>query len=182
MQLQQILRDDIRRWLHERERRAWVGSEVAIVHSLPPLRARGSPAVTLDLHADVAVALDASMHPRSRWVIDDEHRNVDAVFLLARTNRLAALTTAARHVERGVAEAFVFDACANAVWGFRRNDRRVDAIPITTAGALRSRVLCADVVTRGGRLRLAPIATQELSDVLDRIDRALDRIARQRAS
>ena len=170
------LHDDLCRWLHERERPSWVGMDVAIVHTDPrhPIR--------LELHADVAVAIDASPHARARWLVDREHRNVDVVFLLAGENRLAALTTAARHVERGVSEAFVFDAHAGAAWGFRRSEARVDAIPITSNGALRSRLLCADVVARGGRLRLSAVATQELHEVLDRIDRALTRIAERRAS
>lgn len=163
------LREDLRRWLVDRGRPAFVGTHVTVV------------ARTTELHADVAVALDASSRPRRRWIDVLEGRAVDVVFLIVDGERLATLTTAARHVEQGVGEAFVFDPIAHAVWGFRRNELRVDAIPVNSAGALRSRLLGAEVMARGGRVRLAPVATSELHEVLDRIDRALDRIERERA-
>lgn len=164
------LQHELRRWLADRQREAFVGSDIKVITR------------TCELRADVAVALDANPRPRARWIDAVEGRALDVVFLFVTGERLSALTTAARHVERGAAEAFVFDARANSAWGFRRDDRRVDAIPLTTMGALRSRVLGADVVARAGRLRLAPVATRELYDVLDRIDRALDRIERRRAA
>ncbi len=160
---------ELHRWLAARQREAFVGSDLAVISR------------TCELRADVAVALDANPRPRSCWIEAVEGRALDVVFLFVTGERLRALTNAARHVERGAAEAFVFDARANSAWGFRRDDRRVDAIPLTTMGALRSRVLGADVVTRAGRLHLAPVATNELYDVPDRIDRVLARIERQRA-
>jgi hypothetical protein len=164
------LQADLRRWLADRQREAFVGTDVAVISR------------AYELRADVAVALDASARARTRWIEAVEGRSLDVVFLFIEGERLATLTAAARHVERGASEAFVFDARANQAWGFRRVERRVDAIPLTSTGGLRSRVLGADIVARCGRPRLAPVATNELYDVLDRIDHALARIERQRAS
>ncbi len=128
--------------------------------------------------ADVAVAVDVEPRPRRAWITSIEGRSVDVVFRFARGDRLAALVEAARHVELGAVESFVFDRDGSSLWGFRRDEGRVDAIGPRADGAIRSRVLSIELLARGGRLQVIPRAFDELFDVLDRLDRALERVQR----
>ncbi len=78
----------------------------------------------------------------------------------------------------------MFDRIRGELWGYRRGRAsrgdRVDAIPAREhlRGGLRSRALGVDVVPRDGRLSIATSASAsaELHEVLERLDRALDRI------
>lgn len=161
-----FLCESLAKWLRDRERSAWIGRNAPIV----------SGGVTLI--ADVAVAVDVEPRPRSAWITTLEGRAIDVVFRLVRGDRLAALVEGARHVELGAAESFVFDRSDNSLWGFRRNERSVDAISPGIDGAMRSRVLGVEFLGCAGRLRVVPRAFDELFDLLDRLDRTLERVQR----
>jgi len=161
-----FLCDSIAKWLRDRERPAFIGRNVPIV----------TEGVTLI--ADVCVAVDVSPIPRRAWITTIERRPVDVVFRFVRGDRLTALVEAARHVELGVRESFVFDRADGSLWGFRRNGACVDAISSRSDGAIRSQVLAIELLARGGRLQVIPRAFDELFDVLDRLDRTLDRVQR----
>jgi len=161
-----FLCDSLAKWLRDRERSAWIGRNVPIV----------SGGVTLI--ADVAVAIDVEAGARRAWLTAVERRPIDVVFRFVRGDRLAALVEAARHVELGAHESFVFDRSDGSLWGFRRNGGRVDSIDPRADGAMRSRVLAIELMARGGRLQVIPRAFDELFDVLDRLDRTLDRVQR----
>jgi hypothetical protein len=161
-----FLCESLTKWLRDRERAAWIGRNVPIV----------SAGVTLI--ADVAVALDVEPTPRRAWITTVERRPIDVVFRFVRGDRLTALVEAARHVELGARESFVFDRNDGSLWGFRRSGQRVDAISSRADGAIRSHVLAIELLARGGRLQVIPRAFDELFDVLDRLDRTLDRVQR----
>jgi len=161
-----FLCESLAKWLRDRERSAFIGRNVPIV----------SGGVTLI--ADVAVAIDVDPSPRRAWITTVEGRPIDVVFRFARGDRLAALVEGARHVELGARESFVFDRADGSLWGFRRDGERVDAIGPRADGAVRSRVLAVELCARGARLQVIPRAFDELFDVLDRLDRALDRVQR----
>ena len=161
-----FLCDSLAKWLRDRDRAAFI--------------ARNLPVVTegVTLIADVAVAVDVSPVPRRAWITTVERRPIDVVFRFVRGDRLTALVEAARHVELGVRESFVFDRADGSLWGFRRDGGRVDAISSRSDGAIRSRVLAIELLARGARLQVIPRAFDELFDVLDRLDRTLDRVQR----
>ncbi|MBI2393432.1 MAG: hypothetical protein HYV09_27865 [Deltaproteobacteria bacterium] len=159
-----VLRHELQRFFDHRDVTAWIGCDVMIVHG------------DVALHADVAVAIGADPRTRRAWVSAVEGRSIDAVFrFVSGGARLPALTSAARHVELGAREAFVFHPRDAALWGFRGEGRGVDAIPVGAGGALRSRALGAELLPLPGRLRLVR-AADELTAVIERLERALDRV------
>lgn len=163
-----VLRHELQRFFEHRDVTAWIGCDVMIVQG------------DVALHADVAVAIGADPRTRRAWVSAVEGRSIDAVFrFVSGGARLPALTSAARHVELGAREAFVFHPRDAALWGFRGDAHGaaqvVDAIPVGAGGALRSRALGAELVPAPGRLRLVR-ATDELAAVIERLERALDRV------
>jgi hypothetical protein len=161
-----FLCDSLAKWLRDRERSAFVGRNVPIVTN------------GVTLIADVVVAVDADPRTRRAWITTIEGRPIDVVFRFVRGDRLAALVEAARHVELGARESFVFDRSDGSLWGFRRAHDKVDAIGPRADGAIRSAVLAVELIARGARLQVVPRAFDELFDVLDRLDRALDRVQR----
>lgn len=127
------------------------------------------------LHADVAVTLGADPRARRVWVTEVEGRSIDVAFRIATgRTRLGALTSAARHVELGAAEAFVFHPHEAALWGFHRPRHLIDAMPVGHEGALRSRVLGAELIPKPGRVRLQR-AGSELAVTIERLERAVAR-------
>ncbi len=170
--MRRALCEELRRWFHGREIEAWIGCDVPVVYD------------RFTLLAPIAVTLHADPRTRRAWVTAIEGRAVDLVLsIVTRGERLAPLTSAARHVQLGAAESFVFDRHDGALWGFRRDGARIDAIPTTRRGGLRSRVLGAELVNRSGDLALAHEArVGELLDVVDRLDRVLETIQRSRVA
>lgn len=166
------LRDSLRRWFHPRGVTAFVGCELPVIHGDGTL-----------LGCDVAVALHHDPRPRRAWISSIEGRSLDVVFDLVTRGRLSdAIARATGHVERGVAEAFVYDARRVALFGFRRaSDGSV--VPIHTSDAgLRSRALDLHLVPRPEGLQLLHRVASigELLDVVDRLDKALSAIQARR--
>ncbi|MGZ3417525.1 MAG: hypothetical protein ACXWUG_08140 [Polyangiales bacterium] len=166
------LRDSLRRWFHPRGVPAFVGCELPVIHQDGTL-----------LGCDIAVALHHDPRPRRAWISSIEGRSLDVVFDLVTRGRLSdAIARATGHVERGVAEAFVFDASRVALFGFRRaSDGTVDPIRTSDAG-LRSRALDLHLVPRPEGLQLIHRVASigELLDVVDRLDKALSAIQARR--
>jgi len=158
-----VLRHELQRFFDHRDLSVWIGCDVMIVQG------------DVALHADVAVALGADPKNRRVWVSEVEGRSIDVAFrIVSGRSRLGALTSAARHVELGAAEAYAFHPHEAALWGFHRPHQLIDAVPVGRAGSLRSRVLGAELVPMTGRIRLQRSGDQ-LAAAIERLERAVDR-------
>lgn len=156
------LRHELQRFFDHRGLTAWIGSDVMIVQG------------DVALHADVAVTIGADPRVRRVWITESEGRSIDVAFRLVNgQSRLAALTSAARHVELGAVEGFAFHPREALLWGFHRPHLLVDAMPSGARG-LRSRALGAELVPTTDRLRIVQ-AGLDLSTSVERLSRAIDR-------
>lgn len=160
-----VLRHELQRFFDHRGLTAWIGCDVMVVQK------------DVALHADVAVALGAEPRVRRAWVSEFEGRSIDVAFrLVSGRSRLAALTSAARHVELGAAEGYAFHPHEPALWGYHRHGHVIDAMPVGRGGSLRSRVLGAELIPLPGRVRMQQIATDLAASIL-RLERAIERVA-----
>lgn len=160
-----VLRHELQRFFDHRGITAWIGCDVMVVQK------------DVALHADVAVTLGADPRVRRAWVSEFEGRSIDVAFrLISGRSRLAALTSAARHVELGAAEGFAFHPHEPALWGYHRHKQIIDAMPVGRAGSLRSRVLGAELIPLPGRVRIQQLAS-DLGASIQRLERAIERVA-----
>jgi DNA-directed RNA polymerase subunit L len=165
------LRHALRKSFADRGLQAFIGIDVPIVYD-----------ETHALTSDLAVVLHADERPRRAWIAAIERRTPDLIVqVVAGADRVQALDRAARHVALGAQEAFVFDRIHGAIAGFRSAGGRTEPVPRDARGAVRSRAIDAELVPRGDRIDLVRFASdRELLGVLDRLDRALDRIQARR--
>ena len=162
----QFLRHELQRFFDHRGLTAWIGCDVMVVQG------------DVALHADVALTLATDPRPRRIWNSASEGRSIDVAFrLVSGRSRLGALTSAARHLELGAAEAFAFHPQEASLWGFHRTHHLIDAMTAGRGGVLHSRVLGAELLPLPGRVRMMQSGA-ELAVTLERLERALSRVTK----
>lgn len=162
-------RDTLRRWYRSRERRVYVGSEMAVYY---PGEEAASP--------DVFAVRDVPTHWRKSWVVTEEGKGVEWILeVLASGRRAKDLDrNVVRYASLGVLDYFVFDIRTRRLHAWRQaapGVRRYEPIR-KTGDSFASLVLGLELLVVGRKLRFRQ-GTSELLTAEDLIERLEETVA-----